>query len=94
MKVTIIAVVVAVVLFSFTSSVVALPEPINKLKGGVMDIVSAPLEMYTHSAVAVKAADFKPFGLIGGLLKGTAYTIKKAGSGVVDIVTFPVNLDD
>ena len=94
MKGTISVIVVGAVLFSCAAPVYALPESINKLKGGVVGIVSAPLELYNHSAAEVKSARFKPFGLMGGLLKGAAYTIKKIGSGAVDVVTFPIALHD
>jgi len=71
----------------------ALPEPIEKIKRGAKDIISAPLEIPKYAHKGVKEATFKPKGLVMGLLKGTAQGIKKVGSGVVDIATFLVKLD-
>ena len=71
----------------------ALPEPVEKINRGAKDIISAPLEIPKYAHREVKDASFKPKGLVMGLLKGTAQGIKKLGSGVVDIATFPVKLD-
>ncbi len=63
---------------------------VDKLKSGVTDIVKSPLEIVDHTKAEVKDSTFKPFGLLGGLLKGTFYTGKKMVGGVVDVVTFPI----
>ena len=71
----------------------ALPDPIHKIKKGTMDILSVPYDFGNTTYDEVKASDFKPFGLMGGIVKGTAHGVKKAVSGVVDIATFPFDLE-
>ena len=73
-----------------TTAVYALPEPINKLKGGVEQVLKSPLEVPNHTMDEYKAANFKPFGLLGGMIKGAAYMVKKGVSGALDIATFPL----
>ena len=88
-----IAVVVAVAfVVMLAAPVYALPRPIEKLKGGVVDVIKSPLELgkYTHSEF--DKADFKPAGLLKGLIYGAVHMIKKAASGAVDIITFPVDM--
>ena len=88
-----IAIVVAVAFVVMLAvPVYALPRPIEKLKGGAVDVIKSPLELgkYTHSEF--KDAEFKPVGLLKGLIYGAAHMIKKAASGVVDIITFPVDM--
>lgn len=68
--------------------------PMDTLKSGVTDIVTAPMELPNHMVEETKAATFKPFGLQGGVLKGSFYTVYKLGSGVVDIVTIPLHLHE
>ena len=65
-------------------------DPIGKLKSGLTDIVRSPLEVVDHTKAEYKTATFKPFGLMGGLLKGTFYMGKKALNGAIDVVTFPI----
>ncbi len=70
-----------------------LPEPIHKLKGGAMDILSVPYDIGKRTYDEVTVSTFKPFGLVGGLIKGTAFGLKKAVSGAIDVVTFPIDLN-
>ena len=65
-------------------------DPVGKLKSGLTDIVKSPMEVVDHTKAEYKASTFKPFGLMGGLLKGTFYMGKKIVGGVVDVVTFPI----
>lgn len=76
----------------FATPVLALPEPVSKLKQGVVDIITSPLEIPNHTKTEFEAATFKPFGLLGGLLKGTVYTVKKMATGMVDIILIPVEM--
>lgn len=75
------------------TSLYALPEAIGKFTKGAGDILTAPLELPKYIHKDLKESSFKPMGLLGGIIKGTAHAIKKVGSGVVDVVTFPVKLD-
>ena len=71
-------------------SIPAGAEPVAKIKDGLTDIVRSPLEVVDNVKAEAKDAKFMPFGLMGGLLKGTFYMGKKIVGGVVDIVTFPM----
>ena len=71
----------------------ALPKPVEKLKGGVVDVVKSPLELGKYTLDETKSADIKPIGLLKGLIYGAAHMIKKAASGAVDIATFPVDME-
>lgn len=86
-----VAAVFAFMVLSVTS-LYALPEPISKLKGGVVDIIKAPLDLGKYTYDETKGSSFMPLGFLRGLMIGTAHTIDKAARGAVDIATFPVNL--
>ena len=73
---------------SFAAPLFALPAPVEKLKGGIEGIVKSPLELPKHTYDEVKGSDFKPFGLIGGLMKGTYHMVDKSVRGALDIATF------
>ena len=73
-----------------TTVVYALPESINKLKGGVEQVIKSPLEVPHYTMDEYKSANFKPFGLLGGMIKGAAHMVKKGVSGALDIATFPL----
>ncbi len=64
----------------------------EKLKGGVEKLVKSPLQLKDDVVNEYNAAKFKPFGVIGGLLKGVFDTGKEAIGGLVDILTFPVDI--
>jgi hypothetical protein len=64
---------------------------VDKLKTGLTDIVKSPLEIVDHTKAEYNNSTFKPFGVFGGLLKGTFYMGKKIVGGVVDVVTFPID---
>ena len=72
------------------TAVYALPEPISKLKGGMEQVLKSPLEVSNYTMEEYKSANFKPFGLFGGMIKGAAYMVKKGVSGALDIATFPL----
>ena len=69
----------------------ALPEPVEKIKKNAMDILSIPYDIGKTANDEMQAAKFKPFGLLGGIGKGTVYGVKKAVHGAVDIVTLPLD---
>ncbi len=79
---------VCAVVVAFSTPVGA--TPMEKLKKGFTDIIKSPLEIVDHTKAEAKEAKFVPFGVIGGLLKGTFYMGKKVVGGVIDVVTFPI----
>jgi len=70
----------------------ALPAPIEKLKGGAIDVIKSPLELGKYTHEELKSKDFILVGFLRGVIMGTAHMIKKAAKGAVDIATFPVDL--
>ena len=64
----------------------------EKLKSGASELVKSPLQLKDSIVNEYNASKFKPFGVVGGGLKGLFYTGKEAVKGLVDIVTFPVDL--
>ena len=92
MKRAIVIVVAAAFLMMLAAPVYALPRPIEKLKGGAVDVIKSPLELGKYAQSEFKSAEFKPAGLLKGLVYGAAHMIKKAASGAVDIATFPVDM--
>jgi len=81
-----------VVVFAFvTMAVTPVYAGVEKLKSGLTDIVKSPMEVVDHTKAEYDSATFKPFGFLGGVLKGTFYMGKKIVGGVVDVVTFPID---
>ncbi len=69
----------------------AFPKPVERLKDGVTLVVTSPLEVKDHAMAETKGAEFLPFALTGGLLKGGFYMGKKMVNGAWDIATFPID---
>lgn len=90
MKRLLVSVLAAAFVMSMSTAAFVLSAPVEKLKGGFMSVISSPLEIKDQTMTELKASHYHPFALVGGFLKGTAYMIQKAVSGVVDIVTFPI----
>ena len=90
MKGTIAVLMVLAFLFSFTTPLLAMPDPVGKLKDGIEEIVTSPMELPKHVTEEVKSGQFLPFALMGGILKGTAYTVKQFTTGVIHVVTIPI----
>jgi len=68
-----------------------LPKPIDKLTKGTVEIVKSPLAIYDHTKKAMDDSDFKPLGLFKGLVESPFYVVKRAGNGILDVITFPVD---
>ena len=77
---------------AYTTPMFADPGPGEQLKDHVVSIVKSPLQVPNHIKAEYDAAHFKPFGIMGGLLKGTFYFGYDAVKGVFDIVTMPLHL--
>ncbi len=73
-----------------STTVLAMPKPVEKVKRGVTTVISSPLELKKDVMSEVKKSHFKLFGLVGGVLKGTADMTKKTISGAIEIATFPM----
>ena len=76
-----------------SSSVLAtglMEKPIDKLSNGVVEVLHSPVTLIEHPMGRMDGDDMKPVGLLKGLLEAPFKFVKKAGNGVVDIATFPV----
>jgi len=67
-----------------------LPAPMDKLMNGMIDVVKSPLELYDHTKHEFDHNDNKAFGLLKGLIESPFHVVDKAGRGVIDIATFPI----
>ena len=85
---------ILIVAFGFMASFIApvyadVARSMDKLKGGVVDIVKSPLVLIDHTKKEVDGADYKAVGLLKGLIKSPFHMLKKAGKGALDVATFP-----
>ena len=86
--------VVSILLVAMLLSAMAAPafaDADEKLKSGVKQFFSSPKVFYDTVVEEKNAAEFKPFGIIGGICKGTVYTLKEAGLGLLNTLTFFVD---
>ena len=79
---------------TFTTPVLAADfhKPLDKAYHGVEKIVKAPKHLINDPMDEYKAATFKPFGILGGVLKGMSYTVLEMVYGAMDVVTSPFTL--
>ncbi len=64
--------------------------PAEKFKGGLKSVVTSPAQVSDSIMAETKNAKFFPFAFAGGLLKGVFYMGKNIVTGLVDIVTSPL----
>ncbi|HLF17297.1 MAG TPA: hypothetical protein VI749_00175 [Candidatus Omnitrophota bacterium] len=85
-----------VVAFAFVVSTAALvyagdlPKPVEKFTKGAVDVAKSPLAIYDHTKAGYDGSDIKVLGLFKGLIESPFHVVKKAGSGAIDMATFPV----
>lgn len=79
-----------VISFTSTAYAIDLPHSIDKLSKGTIEVVKSPLVIVDHTKGEMDKSDTKTFGLIKGLIESPFHVVKKAGGGVLDIVTFPL----
>ena len=91
MKRTLSFLIATVVLVAFATPSFAYPKPVEKLKDGVMAVVTSPLEVKDHAMAEAKDGSFLPISLPAGLLKGGFYMAKKMVGGALDIATFSID---
>jgi len=67
---------------------------LNKLKRGAVNIATAPIEVVKQTrAYWIEGSGHTnhiSFWLFSGIVKGVVETVKRAGSGVWDVLTFPL----
>jgi putative exosortase-associated protein (TIGR04073 family) len=88
-------VIVLVLLFMFlvVGKASAANQPTKKLLRGVTNVLTAPVEVVKQTrSYWIKGAQKTPHiivWLVSGAVWGTVQTVKRAGSGAWDVVTFP-----
>lgn len=68
-----------------------LPRGVDKIVNGTIDVVKSPLVIYDHTKAEFDGADNKAYGLVKGLIISPFHLIEKAGGGLLEIVTFPID---
>ncbi len=80
--------------FTFVSNSLAANGPVDKLARGFTNVVTAPLEIPKEVRAHWIKGSEKTYHIIAwifcGFVKGTVMTTARVGSGLWDIVTFPV----
>lgn len=64
------------------------------LKEGFDIILKSPKPLIDSVKEEYNAAEFKPFGVFGGFLKGSFYALKEFSYGVYRVLTFNVGEDN
>ncbi|MBI3602602.1 MAG: hypothetical protein HY209_06915 [Candidatus Omnitrophica bacterium] len=80
------------VVVAFISPSLAASGAMDKAKNGAKDVITSPLAVKDNVMQETKNAKFLPFALVGGLLKGGFYMGKQIVSGVLAIVTSPLEM--
>jgi len=62
----------------------------TKLKDGFETIITSPKPLIDSVKEEYNAAEFKPFGVFGGVLKGSFYAVGQLTRGVYRVLTFNV----
>ena len=63
----------------------------HKFKGGLKNVIMAPLQVSDNVKTETTNAKFLPFALTGGFLKGSFYMVKQIVTGTLDMVTSPLD---
>jgi len=66
----------------------------DKLSDGFKRAVTSPANIYESLQEEYEAAEFKPFGVFGGFVKGTCLMLTDMATGLFDVLTFPVDVSD
>lgn len=67
-----------------------LDEYKTNIKDGVKIIAQSPKPLMTSIRDEYNASSFKPFGVVGGTLKGSLSSLKELTRGVFKVLTFNV----
>lgn len=67
-----------------------LHKSVDKLVDGTMEMMKSPLVLHDHMKKEMDDAEHKPMGFLKGLLEAPFHMVKKAGNGLLDVATFPI----
>ncbi len=65
-------------------------KSVDKLADGTMEMIKSPMVLYDHTKSEMDKADHKVLGFMKGLLEAPFHMVKKAGDGLLDVATFPI----
>jgi hypothetical protein len=65
---------------------------LDRVTGGLKDIVTSPLNISDNVQTEAKSAKFMPFGIVGGATKGTFYMGKQILDGTYTVVSTPYEM--
>ena len=74
----------------FAALPASIDKSVTKITDGTKDILGVPYDLGKTGFTAIKDHHFKPFALVGSLMKGIGDGTMKAVGGAVKIATFPV----
>jgi hypothetical protein len=66
----------------------------TNIKDGITTMVKSPLPLIDSVKDEYNASKFKPFGIVGGFLKGGLYSLKEFSVGLLRALTFNVGEDN
>jgi hypothetical protein len=66
----------------------------TRLKDGFETITTSPKPLIDSVTEEYNSAKFKPFGVFGGLFKGSFYAVKQFARGLYQVMTFNVSDDN
>ena len=73
-------------------SVPSFADTMQKMQGGLKDIVMSPLQVSDNVKAETTNAKFLQFALAGGVVKGGFYMAKQIVTGSLDVVTSPLDM--
>lgn len=68
----------------------SVPKSMEKLINGAKEVTFSPVEIYDHTKISMDKEDYLAVGFVKGLLTSPFHVLKRAGNGLVDIATFPI----
>ena len=80
--------VITVVLFVFAMAAPVFADATSKFTDGIKQFATSPMNIVDDVKEEYEAAEFKPFGVLGGLFKGIFDTAIDAGGGIINTFTF------
>ncbi len=78
---------------SSSETKITVVNPVEKFNRGIINIITAPIEIAKQVDLSWKESAQKTqnvgTGIVSGIVKGLAYTVWRAGSGLWDVISFP-----
>ena len=81
----------AFILSTIPAYAAELPKPVDKIVKGAVEVIKSPLALFEEPKAEMDSHDNKLVGLFKGILLSPFHMVKRAGHGILDIVTFPID---